>query len=145
MTSSDTLFATTRLTLGLSRQHATPLPTPKHSPTIPDDVLDRRKRRRDDQSQYTKECAPQFYAQFGLIVGNISIAESTPLPRPLSVDQPLLACRYLPISMIGEGAFSRTILGQDTLDPKRPIVAIKAMKPGFDGIGQQVCSAQLLS
>ena len=65
------------------------------------------------------------------------------MPRPPSIDPPLLAYRYLPISIAGDGAFSRTILAQDVLDPKRPVVAIKAMKPGFEQIGQQVCIAQL--
>lgn len=145
MASSDTLFATTRLTLGLSRQHATRSPTatlPKHSTTTPNDVLDRRKRKRDDESQYTRESAPQLYAEIGLIVDNILTSGSTPLPRPPVIDPPLLAYRYLPISIAGDGAFSRTILAQDVLDPKRPIVAIKAMKPGFEQVGQQVCIAQ---
>jgi len=63
---------------------------------------------------------------------------STPLPRPLSVDPPLLAHRYLPISIAGDGAFSRTIFARDTFAPNAPIVAIKAMKPGFEVIGRQV-------
>jgi len=63
---------------------------------------------------------------------------STPLPRPLSIDPPLLANRYLPISIAGDGAFSRTIFARDILNPTQPIVAIKAMKPGFERIGQQV-------
>ena len=145
MTSSDTLFATTRLTLGLSRQHAARSPTttiPKHSLAGPDNVLDRRKRKRDDESQYSTERTPQFFAGFPLILDK---SLTPPLPRPLSIDPPLLAHRYLPISIAGDGAFSRTILAQDVLDPKRPVVAIKAMKPEFEGIGHQVCIAQLWS
>jgi hypothetical protein len=146
MTSSDTLFATTRLTLGLSRQHVARLPITtlsKHSSASPDDFLDRRKRKRDDRSRYTREGAPQVYADIGLIVDNILTSGSTPLPRPSVIDPPLLAYRYLPISIAGDGAFSRTILAQDLLDPKRPVVAIKVMKPGLERVGQQVSSAQL--
>jgi hypothetical protein len=44
----------------------------------------------------------------------------------------------LPISVAGDGAFSRTIFARDIFDPKEPIVAIKAMKPGFEVIGRQV-------
>jgi hypothetical protein len=62
----------------------------------------------------------------------------TPLLRALNNDMPMLAHRYLPISLAGDGAFSRTILARDTLDPRTPLVAIKAMKPGFETIGQNV-------
>jgi hypothetical protein len=80
-----------------------------------------------------------------LSVDAILTPGSTPLPRPLSVDPPLLAHRYLPISIAGEGAFSRTILAQDILDPKEPIVAIKTMKSGFERIGQQVWTLTALA
>lgn len=135
MTSSDTLFATTRLTLGLSRQVArSPTSTiPEHSS---DSTLDRRKRKRDDKSYNTREGTALNWTS--LIVDTILTPGSTPLPRPLSIDHPLLAYRYLPISIAGDGAFSRTILARDVLDPKQPVVAIKAMKPGFERIGQQV-------
>lgn len=63
---------------------------------------------------------------------------STPLPRPLTNDLPLLGHRYLPVAVAGDGAFSQTILARDILDPKEPTVAIKAMKPGFERIGKQV-------
>jgi hypothetical protein len=63
---------------------------------------------------------------------------STPLPRTLTIEPPLLGHRYLPISIAGDGAFSRTIIAQDVLHPHKLMVAIKAMKPGFEGIGHQV-------
>ena len=136
MTSSDTLFATTRLTLGLSRlsSRAT-IPTPLS--TGPDDVLDRRKRKRDDESHYSREGTWLYCLEF-LTLGTILTPGSTPLLEPTTIDPPLLAFRYLPISIAGDGAFSRTILAHDLLDPRRPTVAIKAMKPGFEAIGQQV-------
>jgi serine/threonine protein kinase len=62
----------------------------------------------------------------------------TPLPRALNNDLPMLAHRYQPLSLAGDGAFSRTILARDTLDPRDPLVAIKAMKPGFETMGQNV-------
>ena len=83
-----------------------------------------------------------FRAGFSLI---LDTSLTPPLARPSLIDPPLLAHRYLPISIAGDGAFSRTILAQDVLDPKRPVVAIKAMKPEFEGIGHQVCIAQLWS
>ena len=63
---------------------------------------------------------------------------STPLPRALTDDLPLLGHRYFPVAIAGDGAFSQTILARDILDPNEPIVAIKAMRPGFEGIGKQV-------
>jgi hypothetical protein len=65
---------------------------------------------------------------------------NTPLPRALTIEPPLLGHRYLPVSIAGDGAFSRTIIAQDVLNPHKPMVAIKAMKPGFEAIGQQVHS-----
>jgi serine/threonine protein kinase len=70
---------------------------------------------------------------------------NTPLPRALTIEPPLLGHRYLPISIAGDGAFSRTIIAQDVLHPQKPIVAIKAMKPGFERIGKQVRSSTPLS
>lgn len=139
MTSSDTLFATTRLTLGLSRYVGARSTVAKYSPKRSDDVLDRRKRKRDDQPQYAREGIVLYYTRGRrLRVDTILTPGSTPLPRALSIDPPLLAHRYLPISIAGDGAFSRTILARDVLDPTSPVVAIKAMKPGFERIGQQV-------
>ena len=63
---------------------------------------------------------------------------NTPLPRALTIEPPLLGHRYLPVSIAGDGAFSRTIIAQDVFHPQKPMVAIKAMKPGFEAIGQQV-------
>ena len=60
------------------------------------------------------------------------------MPRALTSDPPLLGHRYLPVAIAGDGAFSRTILARDVLDPKESTVAIKTMKPGFEGIGKQV-------
>jgi hypothetical protein len=138
MTAEDTVFATARLTLGLSRLSArSHLPLP-HQPSAvhTDDVLDRRKRKRDDQTQNSRDGT--LNVRDWLTEDVILTPGSTPLPRPLSVDPPLLAHRYLPISVAGDGAFSRTIFARDTFDPKAPIVAIKAMKPGFEVIGRQV-------
>jgi hypothetical protein len=134
MTSSDTLFATTRLTLGLS-QHVTGSTLVSVSKTT-NEALDRRKRKRDDESHDTRDCTHSI----GILlrIAMILTPGNTPLPRPLTTDPPLLAHRYLPISVAGNGAFSRTILAEDTLSPTRPLVAIKAMKPGFELIGQQV-------
>lgn len=137
MTSSDTLFATTRLTLGLS-QHVTRsslVSGLKHS-SITNEALDRRKRKRDDESHDTQDGT--YYTMNLLRIAMILTPGNTPLPRPLTIDPPLLAHRYLPISVAGDGGFSRTILAEDTLGPTRPLVAIKAMKPGFELIGQQV-------
>ena len=78
-----------------------------------------------------------------LSVDTILTPGSTPLPQPLTTTPPLLAYRYSPISIAGDGAFSWTILAQDILDPRNPIVAIKAMKPGFDLIGKQVSTLVL--
>jgi hypothetical protein len=135
MTSSDTLFATTRLTLGLSRQLAR---SPDHteSSVALDDAFDRRKgkRKRDKGEGIAfQECE--------LNKDEILTPGSTPLSRTSMNDSPLLAHRYLPISIAGDGAFSRTIMAQDILDPTRPMVAIKAMKPGFELIGQQVLNS----
>jgi hypothetical protein len=63
---------------------------------------------------------------------------NTPLPKTVDIDLPLLAHRYAPISVAGDGAFSCTILAYDTLHPQNPVVAIKAMKPSFEIIGQRV-------
>jgi hypothetical protein len=63
---------------------------------------------------------------------------NTPLPRTVDIDPPLLGHRYMPISVAGDGAFSYTILAYDTLHPTEPIIAIKAMKPSFEIIGQRV-------
>jgi hypothetical protein len=73
-----------------------------------------------------------------LIVDAILTPGSTPLPRTLTIDPPLLGHRYLPVAIAGDGAFSQTILARDVLDPRQPVVAIKAMKPGFERIGKQV-------
>src|SRR5271155_4451035 len=138
MTSEDTVFATARLTLGLSRLSARSQPPLPHQPSAPhtDDVLDRRKRKRGDQAHNIRNGT--LNVRDWLTEDVILTPGSTPLPRPLSVDPPLLAHRYLPVSVAGDGAFSRTIFARDTFDPKEPIVAIKAMKPGFEVIGRQV-------
>jgi len=138
MTSEDTAFATARLTLGLSRFSVRSQPPLGHQRwTIhTHDVLDRRKRKRNDQEQNSKNGSMNI--RNWLMEDIILTPGSTPLPRPLSVDPPMLAHRYLPISIAGDGAFSRTIFARDTFDPKTPIVAIKAMKPGFEVIGRQV-------
>jgi hypothetical protein len=73
-----------------------------------------------------------------LIVDAMLTPGNTPLPRTVDIDPPLLGHRYMPISVAGDGAFSCTILAYDTLHPKEPIVAIKAMKPSFEVIGQRV-------
>jgi len=138
MTSEDTVFATARLTLGLSRLTARSQPPPPPQPWAlhTDDVLDRRKRKRDDQTQNSR--TGTVNVRDWLTEDVILTPGSTPLPRSLSVDPPMLAHRYLPISIAGDGAFSRTIFARDTFDSKTSIVAIKAMKPGFEVIGRQV-------
>lgn len=138
MTSEDTLLATARLTLGLSRRHARSQPPPSRQPSaVPaDDVLDRRKRKREDHAQETRYGTMD--QKFSLTEDVILTPGSTPLPRPLNMDPPFLAHRYLPISIAGDGAFCRTIFARDTFAPTTPIVAIKAMKPGFEVIGRQV-------
>ena len=138
MTSEDTLLATARLTLGLSRRQARSQPPPSRQPSaVPtDDVLDRRKRKREDHAQDTRHGTVN--QKFRLTEDVILTPGSTPLPRPLSVHPPLLAHRYLPISIAGDGAFCRTVFARDTFAPTTPIVAIKAMKPGFEVIGRQV-------
>jgi len=73
-----------------------------------------------------------------LMVVTVLTPGSTPLPRRLTIDPPLLGHRYLPVAIAGDGAFSQTILARDVLDPRQLVVAIKAMKPGFEKIGQQV-------
>lgn len=136
MTSPDTVFAVTRLTLGLAR-HAERSQTPRASNTLngPHDVLDKRKRKRPEQA-HDKGWLWLCWLMKDLIMtpGN------TPLPRALTIEPPLLGHRYLPVSIAGDGAFSRTIIAQDVLHPHKPMVAIKAMKPGFEAIGQQVHS-----
>jgi hypothetical protein len=72
------------------------------------------------------------------IVVTVLTPGSTPLPRRFTIDPPLLGHRYLPVAIAGDGAFSQTILARDVLDPRQLVVAIKAMKPGFEKIGQQV-------
>ena len=132
MAASDTLFATTRLTLGLSR-HLSRSPIP---PSTHDDDSDRRKRRRRNGSRHSG-CNSTRRASGK---EEILTPGSTPLAKPLAAEssQTLLANRYVPISVAGDGAFSRTILAEDAFDPQRRIIAIKAMKPGFERIGQQV-------
>jgi hypothetical protein len=73
-----------------------------------------------------------------LMVVTVLTPGSTPLPRRLTIDPPLLGHRYLPVAIAGDGAFSQTILARDVLDPRQLVVAIKAMKPGFEKIGLQV-------
>lgn len=138
MTSSDTLFDTARLTLDFSRQLARPpnVLSEGRSLADPDGILDRRKRKRDEESHHTGDGMNGSYSL--LAADTILTPGCTPLPRPLTRDPPLLAHRYSPMSIAGDGAFSWTILAQDVIDPRKPIVAIKAMKPGFDLIGQQV-------
>ena len=139
MTSEDTLLATTRLTLGLSRLLARSQPRSLHQPSAvrTDDILDRRKRKRDDHVQDTRHGILNTRVS-KLKVDVILTPGSTPLPRHLSVEPPLLAHRYLPISIAGDGAFCRTVFARDTFVPTTPIVAIKAMSPGFEVIGRQV-------
>jgi len=138
---SDTLFATTRLTLGLSRRYdpkSSPSPSSEKPQIAEDRVLDRRKRKRTDDARHG--IGPKFSRQAGCSyrLDTILTPGNTPLPRPTNDDPLLLAHRYYPLSLAGNGAFSRTILARDTFDPREPVVAIKAMKPGFEGIGQNV-------
>lgn len=138
MTTPETLFATTRLTLGLSRRCALSSSSVSKSlsTTAADNILDRRKRKRDDSDQISY--LPAFEGWF--MVDAILTPGSAPLPRTLTSDPPLLGHRYLPVAIAGDGAFSQTILARDVLHPREPIVAIKAIKPGFEAIGKQVIS-----
>ena len=140
MSSSDTLFATTRLTLGLSRRYdpkSSSSPASERQQIAEDKMLDRRKRRRADDASHGTRIMLSPRARCSSRIDTILTPGSTPLPR-LNDDPPLLARRYHPLSLAGDGAFSRTILARDTFDPREPVVAIKAMKPGFEGIGQNV-------
>jgi len=133
----ESVFATVRLTLGLSARSTAVSSSTKqaHSSTNSEITLDRRKRKRNDDNYKRKEGTESVF--YSLTQGEILTPETTPLPKGFTNDVPLLAFRYLPISIAGDGAFSRTILAKDILDPKQPMIAIKAMKPGFDPIGRQ--------
>jgi hypothetical protein len=93
---------------------------------------------REMSRRITHDNVPELSRGGLMNVDAILTPGSTLLPGPLSIDPPLLANRYLPISIAGDGAFSRTIFARDIFNPTQPIVAIKAMKPGFERIGQQV-------
>ena len=136
MASADTLFATTRLTLGLSHHLSR---SPVTSSTKNDDVSDRRKRRRSSGSRHSRHNNKRRASG----KEDILTPGRTRVGKPLTAqsDQILLANRYVPIAVAGDGAFSRTILAEDTFDPGRHIIAIKAMKPGFERIGQQVLNS----
>lgn len=135
MNCSDTLFATTRLTLGLAHRYDS-----ESRQVDADTVLDRRKRKRGQDRNHGLEplrpfeCGQAYAGNADMLLTR----RNTPLPRALNTDLPMLVHRYQPLSLAGDGAFSRTILARDTLDPRDPLVAIKAMKPGFETIGQNV-------
>ena len=133
-----------RLTLGLARRYDSKSSREQHATRADAEaVLDRRKRKREENPNDGLDSSPCPPSQciYWLIQGGADVIltpGSTPLPRALNNDLPLLAHRYQPLSLAGDGAFSRTILARDVLNPREPLVAIKAMKPGFEILGQNV-------
>ncbi|OLL24009.1 Homeodomain-interacting protein kinase 1 [Neolecta irregularis DAH-3] len=137
----DSLKCTTRLTLGLFplyesiRENQIDQTHHNEAPALPLSNSSRKRKRKarsiSTGSHTTKR--PKIPVE--------SNRSSLPTPPIDTIAIPLIASRYRRIAEAGQGAFSVTILAQDTFLPERPIVAIKKMKDGFNAIGQREYNA----